>query len=89
LSAIPYLSYISAVAEATGELRAPMMGTILKVNVAAGDRVRTGDVAAVLESMKMELRIRSAIDGVVAAVNCRAGDLVERNSIVAVIVPDA
>jgi 3-methylcrotonyl-CoA carboxylase alpha subunit len=89
LSAIPYLSYISTTAEATGELRAPMMGTILKVNVAAGDRVRTGDVAAILESMKMELRIRSAIDGVVAAVNCRAGDLVERNSIVAVIVPDA
>jgi len=59
LRAIPYLTYISASAETSGELRAPMMGMITKVNVAAGDRIKTGDIAAVLESMKMELRIAS------------------------------
>ena len=63
LSAIPYLSYISAVAETSGELRAPMMGMILKVNVAVGDRIKAGEVAAILESMKMELRICSETDG--------------------------
>ena len=66
LTAIPYLTYISAAAETSGELRAPMMGMILKVNVAVGDRIKAGDVAAILESMKMELRISSEIDGVVA-----------------------
>jgi 3-methylcrotonyl-CoA carboxylase alpha subunit len=89
LTAIPYLTYISAAAEASGELRAPMMGMIRKVNVAVGDRVKIGDVAAILESMKMELRIPSQIDGVVAAVNCRAGDMVERNSVVVVVEADA
>jgi 3-methylcrotonyl-CoA carboxylase alpha subunit len=88
LTAIPYLTYISAAAETSGELRAPMMGMIRKVNVAVGDRIAAGDVAAILESMKMELRISSQVDGVVAAVNCRAGEMVERNAVVVVVDTD-
>lgn len=88
LTAIPYLTYISAAAETSGELRAPMTGMILKVNVAVGDRIKVGDVAAILESMKMELRISSETDGVVTAVNCRAGETVERNAIVVVVEPE-
>ena len=88
LTAIPYLTYISAAAETSGELRAPMMGMIRKVNVKVGDRVKAGDVAAILESMKMELRISSQIDGVVAAVNCSAGEMVERNAVVVVVEAD-
>jgi len=87
LSAIPYLSYISAIAETSGELRAPMMGMILRVNVAVGDRIKAGEVAAILESMKMELRICSETDGLVTAVHCRAGEIVERNAIVVVVDP--
>ncbi|MGH6764527.1 MAG: biotin/lipoyl-containing protein, partial [Bradyrhizobium sp.] len=87
LSAIPYLSYISAVAETSGELRAPMTGMILKVNVAVGDRIKAGEVAAILESMKMELRICSETDGLVTAVRCQAGETVERNAIVVVVDP--
>ena len=85
LRAIPYLTYISASAESSGDLRAPMMGMITKVNVAVGDRVKVGDVAAVMESMKMELRIASKVDGVIAAVNCAVGEMVERNAVVAVV----
>ena len=88
LTAVPYLTYISAVAETSGELRAPMMGMILKVNVAVGDKVKAGDVAAVLESMKMELRVSSEIDGVVVAVNCRAGETVERNAVIVIVEPE-
>jgi 3-methylcrotonyl-CoA carboxylase alpha subunit len=88
LTAVPYLTYISAVAETSGELRAPMMGMILKVNVAVGDKVRAGEVAAVLESMKMELRVSSEIDGVVTAVNCRAGETVERNAVIVIVEPE-
>jgi len=89
LTAIPYLTYISAAAETSGELRAPMTGMILKVNVSVGDRIKAGDVAAILESMKMELRISSETDGVVAAVNCGAGETVERNAVIVVVEPDA
>jgi 3-methylcrotonyl-CoA carboxylase alpha subunit len=87
LTAIPYLTYISAAAETSGELRAPMTGMILKVNVAIGDGIKAGDVAAILESMKMELRISSETDGVVTAVNCRAGETVQRNAVVVVVEP--
>ena len=88
LTAIPYLTYISAAAETSGELRAPMTGMILKVSVAVGDRIKAGDVAAILESMKMELRIVCETDGAVTAVNCRAGETVERNAVVVVVEPD-
>lgn len=86
--AVPYLSYISAVAETSGELRAPMTGMILKVHVAVGNRIKAGDVAAILESMKMELRISSETDGIVTAVNCRAGETVERNAVVVIVEPE-
>jgi 3-methylcrotonyl-CoA carboxylase alpha subunit len=80
--AIPYLAYISAAVESSGEIRSPMMGMMTRVNVVVGDAVKVGDVVAVMESMKMELRIASKMDGVVVAVNCRTGDMVERNAVV-------
>jgi 3-methylcrotonyl-CoA carboxylase alpha subunit len=86
-AAIPYLSYVNASAQTSAELRAPMTGSVLKVNVAAGDVVKAGDVVIVMESMKMELRIASEIDGVVASVRCKAGKTVGRNSIVAIVEP--
>jgi 3-methylcrotonyl-CoA carboxylase alpha subunit len=76
---------MSAAAESSGELRAPMMGMITRINVAAGDAVKAGDVVAVMESMKMELRIASKLDGLVAAVKFKTGDMVERNAVVAVV----
>jgi 3-methylcrotonyl-CoA carboxylase alpha subunit len=62
-----------------------MMGMITRINVAVGDAVKAGDVVAVMESMKMELRIVSVMDGFVATVNCKTGDMVERNAVVAVV----
>ena len=47
---------------------APMPGTILSVNVSAGQSVRKGDVLVVLEAMKMENEIMAPRDGVVASV---------------------
>jgi 3-methylcrotonyl-CoA carboxylase alpha subunit len=88
LKVVPYLSYISTSAQASGELKAPMMGLILKVNVAPGDRVEKGAVVAILESMKMEMRIVAECAGTVASVSCQAGQTVERNAVVASITPD-
>lgn len=58
-------------------LSAPMPATVLRLNVAAGDRVRRGDTLIVLEAMKMELPVRSPSDAIVEAVHCREGDLVQ------------
>ncbi len=88
LKAVPYLSYISASAQSSGDVKAPMMGLILKVNVAPGDRVDKGTVVAILESMKMEMRITADCAGTVAAVNCRVGQTVERNAVVVSVMPE-
>ena len=49
-------------------VNAPMPGTILKVNVSAGQAVKAGDVLCVLEAMKMENDITAPKDGTVSQV---------------------
>ncbi len=55
------------------EIKAPMPGTILKVQVKTGDSVKKGDVMLVLEAMKMENEIAAPRDGTVASVNVETG----------------
>ena len=45
-----------------------MPGTILKVNVTAGQSVKAGDIMFILEAMKMENEIPAPKDGKVAQV---------------------
>jgi len=49
-------------------------GKVLKVLVKEGDRVRVGDTVVTIESMKMELEIKSHKDGVVDKVLVKPGD---------------
>lgn len=51
----------------------PMPGTILAVNVKAGDKVKAGDVLLILEAMKMENEIVAPQDGVVSRVAVTKG----------------
>lgn len=62
-------------ADATA-VECPMPGTILAVNVSAGDNVKEGDVLVILEAMKMENEICAPQDGVVDAVCVNKGDTV-------------
>ncbi|MFN8191028.1 MAG: biotin carboxylase N-terminal domain-containing protein [Nocardioidaceae bacterium] len=56
-----------------GTVLAPMPGTVLAVNVTAGDRVEAGQVLGMMEAMKMELSLTAPYDGVVTAVDAAAG----------------
>jgi biotin carboxyl carrier protein len=58
-------------------LSAPMPASVVRVDVAPGDRVRKGQTLVILEAMKMELPVRAPADGDVKAVHCRPGDLVK------------
>jgi glutaconyl-CoA decarboxylase len=67
-----------ASAPAGGEvISCPMPGTIVSVNVKAGQAVKKGAVLAVLEAMKMENEIMAPHDATVAAVMVNKGDSVE------------
>ena len=63
-----------------GHLVAPMSGTIIAVNVKAGDRVAKGAALLILEAMKMEHAISAPGDGVVEQVFFRAGDQVKEGA---------
>ena len=67
---------------AAGEaVNSPMPGTILAVNVKAGDAVKKGQALMILEAMKMENEINAPKDGVVAAVHVSKGQAVESGSL--------
>jgi biotin carboxyl carrier protein len=58
-------------------IKSPMPGTILKVNVAPGATVKSGQVLMVLEAMKMENDIVAPRDGTVAQVAVAKGQTVD------------
>ena len=66
-------------------ITSPMPGTILAVNVAAGQSVKKGDVLMVLEAMKMENEIMCPRDGVVTSVNTSKGASVESGTLLCVL----
>ena len=62
-------------------VKAPMPGTLIKVNVKVGDSVKKGDVLCVLEAMKMENDIMAPADGVVASVEASQGASVATDAV--------
>ena len=62
-------------------IKAPMPGTILKINVKVGDAVKAGDVVCVLEAMKMENDICAPQDGVVSSVEVAQGASVATDAV--------
>jgi len=65
----------------TSHVVAEMVANVIKVTVAAGDRVAVGDTVVLLESMKMEIPVLSEVDGTITAVRVGEGDVVQEGDI--------
>ena len=67
------------------QVKAPLPGTILKVNVALGDAVKAGDVLMIVEAMKMENEIAAPSDGTVKQIAKEKGATVATGDVLLVI----
>jgi acetyl/propionyl-CoA carboxylase alpha subunit/acetyl-CoA carboxylase carboxyltransferase component len=63
-------------ADGTAALAAPMQGTIVQIDVRAGDPVRAGQQILVMEAMKMEHVVAATVAGYVRHIGVEIGDAV-------------
>ncbi len=64
----------------SGDVKAPLPGTVAAVSIAEGDTFRCGDVLVVLEAMKVEITIRAEGAGSALAVTVQPGEKVEEGA---------
>lgn len=67
------------------EVESEVTGKVWKVEVGVGDRVASGDILLILESMKMEIPVESPEAGTVAELRVAADEPVREDQVVAVI----
>jgi len=64
------------------DICAMMPGKIVKIMVKEGDKVKKDDLVAVTEAMKIETKIKAAIDGMVEKVYLKEGDIIEAGDLI-------
>ena len=69
----PVVSSVSKSAAGAGSVVAPLQGTVQTIKVKVGDSVKSGDVVAVIEAMKMENDIPANASGTVKAIHVSTG----------------
>ena len=80
-----HLGRHSAAGAGDGRVLAPMPGRVVKVLVAAGDRVEARQGVVVVEAMKMENELRAPRAGTVREVRVAEGTSVEAQTVLVVI----
>lgn len=70
-----------AAAAGSVAVKAPLQGTVMKVNVKPGDTVTKGAPVAVIEALKMENDVPAPQDGVVTSVDVKSGDSVKTDQV--------
>ncbi|KAB8033681.1 acetyl/propionyl/methylcrotonyl-CoA carboxylase subunit alpha [Fluviispira multicolorata] len=69
----------------SGEIRAPMAGKVFEVLVSEGQEISAGQVLFIVESMKMQLEVKSAENGKVKEVFVKQGQILSGSDVMAMI----
>jgi biotin carboxyl carrier protein len=64
-----------------GDLRAPMPGLVVSIHAKEGAYVEKGELLAVVESMKMQMQMRSAVSGFVRGIEVKPGQQVDKGQL--------
>ncbi len=63
------------------DIKAPMPGIIIGIEIKTGDQIKEGDTLLILEAMKMENAIICPKDATIKSVLVKTGDTVEKNKL--------
>lgn len=63
------------------KVTAPMPGTVVRVEVNAGDAVKSGQDLVFIEAMKMETPVKAAQDGTIASIEVSSGESVDTGKV--------
>ncbi len=64
-------------------VKAPLPGVVVKLVAVPGKMIKKNDVVLVIESMKMQIDVRSTFEGVLKSMLVKIGDQMEVDSLVA------
>ncbi len=64
-------------------VKAPLPGVVVKLVAVPGQKIKKNDVVLVIESMKMQIDVRSTFEGVLKSMLVKIGDQMEVDSLVA------
>ncbi|MBC3847917.1 acetyl-CoA carboxylase biotin carboxyl carrier protein subunit [Winogradskyella echinorum] len=78
---IEALGFEIGASKKVNNIKAPMPGLILEINIKVGDEVKEGDNLLILEAMKMENVLTSPREGVIKSVKVNQGETVDKNSL--------
>jgi biotin carboxyl carrier protein len=71
--------------EGDKQIRAPMPGLVVRIDVEPGDRIEAGQGLIVVEAMKMENELKAPAGGTVARIEVAPGQAVEKGSVLVVL----
>jgi acetyl-CoA carboxylase biotin carboxyl carrier protein len=67
------------------EVLSPITGSVWKVLIEAGASIDEGETIVILESMKMEIRVKSPHNGRVIELRVKEGDAILEDDVIAVV----
>jgi biotin carboxyl carrier protein len=76
---------LGGVSSGENKLLSQIPGRVVSIMLKVGDQVKKGDSIIVLESMKMQVAVKSHKEGKIKDIKVQMGDTVSRNDVVALI----
>ncbi|QXP68336.1 acetyl-CoA carboxylase biotin carboxyl carrier protein subunit [Polaribacter sp. AHE13PA] len=78
---IKEMGFEIGITKEVNEIKAPMPGLILEINIKVGSEVKEDDTLLILEAMKMENALTSPRAGIIKTISVIKGETVDKNQL--------